>query len=149
MRIAIFPGSFDPYTIGHADIVKRALPLFDKIIIAIGINTQKKNLMTVEERVSKIASYYADDDRIEVCSYSSLTVDLAAEKKADFIVRGVRSAADFEYERTIAEANRRIAGIETVILYASPEYEYISSSLVRELSAFGKDVSKYLPQKNI
>ncbi len=147
MNIAIFPGSFDPFTIGHASIVRRALPLFDKLVIAVGINTGKASRQSLSDRVEAIASLYRDDPRVEVRVYDTLTVDFAASVGARFIVRGVRSAVDFEYERNMAEINRRMSGVETVILCADPEIAHVSSSLVRELEAFGKDVSAYLPKR--
>ena len=145
-RIAIFPGSFDPYTIGHASIVERALPLFDKIIIAVGINRYKTPFFTDEERVNAIAQLYADEPKIQVISYDSLTVDAARQYGAQFILRGVRLIQDFEYEKNIAEVNRNISGLETVLLYTLPEYGYISSSIVRELIGYGRDVSALLPR---
>lgn len=145
MNIALFPGSFDPFTVGHADIVRRALPLFDRLIIAVGINPSKHGEQTAVQRVESIASLYRKEPRIEVRSYSSLTVDFASECGARYIVRGVRSPIDFEYERNMADVNRRLSGVETVILCADPALAYISSSLVRELEAFGRDVSEYLP----
>ena len=145
MNIALFHGSFDPFTVGHADIVRRALPLFDRLIIAVGINPSKHGEQTAVQRVESIASLYRKEPRIEVRSYSSLTVDFASECGARYIVRGVRSPIDFEYERNMAEVNRRLSGVETVILCADPALAHISSSLVRELEAFGRDVSGYLP----
>ncbi len=145
MNIALFPGSFDPFTVGHADIVRRALPLFDRLIIAVGINPSKHGEQTAVQRVESIATLYRKEPRIEVRSYSSLTVDFASECGARYIVRGVRSPIDFEYERNMAEVNRRLSGVETVILCADPALAHISSSLVRELEAFGRDVSEYLP----
>ena len=144
-RIAVFPGSFDPFTVGHASIVRRALPLFDKIIIAVGINEAKKTLLPVDERVAAIRKVYAAEPKVAVESYSTLTIDFAKAKGAHFILRGLRSVRDFEYERDIAEMNSRISGIETVLLFTEHQYACISSSAVRELIAFGKDVSNYLP----
>ena len=144
-RIAVFSGSFDPFTVGHASIVRRALPLFDKIIIAVGINEAKKTLLPVDERVAAIRKVYAAEPKVEVESYSTLTIDFAKAKGAHFILRGLRSVRDFEYERDIAEMNSRISGIETVLLFTEHQYACISSSAVRELIAFGKDVSNYLP----
>ena len=144
-RIAVFPGRFDPFTVGHASIVRRALPLFDKIIIAVGINEAKKTLLPVDERVAAIRKVYAAEPKVEVESYSTLTIDFAKAKGAHFILRGLRSVRDFEYERDIAEMNSRISGIETVLLFTEHQYACISSSAVRELIAFGKDVSNYLP----
>lgn len=143
-RIAIFPGSFDPMTIGHIALIKKALPLFDKIIVAIGINTVKKSFQPLEERLARIRRALSGMPQVEVEAYDCLTTDLCRQKGAKFILRGVRSNADFEYERNIADINRTVApDIETVILLADPEMAVISSSMVRELAAFGKDVSKW------
>lgn len=145
-RIAIFPGSFDPYTIGHASIVDRALPLFDKIVVAIGVNRNKRSFLTEEQRIRMIADLYADEPRVEVISYDGLTVDAARECGARFLLRGVRMIQDFEYEKNLAEVNRSISGLETVLLYTLPEYGHISSSIVRELISYGRDVSALLPK---
>lgn len=144
-RIALFPGSFDPFTRGHQAIVERALPLFDKLVIAIGVNRAKKGWMPVEERLEKLRALYANEPRVEVIAYETLTMDLAAEYGAKYVLRGVRSMADFEYERTIADANRKIGGLETIFLISDSDTAHISSSLVRELAAFGHDVSDLLP----
>jgi pantetheine-phosphate adenylyltransferase len=144
-RIALFPGSFDPFTRGHQAIVERALPLFDKLVIAIGVNRAKKGWMPVEERLEKLRALYASEPRVEVIAYETLTMDLAAEYGAKYVLRGVRSMADFEYERTIADANRKIGGLETIFLISDTDTAHISSSLVRELAAFGHDVSDLLP----
>ncbi len=146
MKTAIFPGSFDPFTIGHADIVTRALPLFDKIIIAIGVNIQKQPLFPLEERINQINRAFGNEPKVEVISYNGLTADLAKEHNATSILRGVRCVADFEYERNMAEANKAITGIETILLYTSPQYAYISSTLVRDLYTHGKDITAFLPQ---
>lgn len=145
-RIAIFPGSFDPYTIGHASIVDRALPLFDKIVVAIGVNRNKRSFLTEEQRMRMIADLYADEPKVEVISYDGLTVDAARECGARFLLRGVRMIQDFEYEKNLAEVNRSISGLETVLLYTLPEYGHISSSIVRELISYGRDVSALLPK---
>lgn len=145
-RIAIFPGSFDPYTIGHASIVDRALPLFDKIVVAIGANRNKRSFLTEEQRIRMIADLYADEPKVEVISYDGLTVDAAHECGARFLLRGVRMIQDFEYEKNLAEVNRSISGLETVLLYTLPEYGHISSSIVRELISYGRDVSALLPK---
>lgn len=145
-RIAIFPGSFDPYTIGHASIVDRALPLFDKIVVAIGVNRNKRSFLTEEQRIRMIADLYADEPNVEVISYDGLTVDAARECGARFLLRGVRMIQDFEYEKNLAEVNRSISGLETVLLYTLPEYGHISSSIVRELISYGRDVSALLPK---
>lgn len=144
-RIALFPGSFDPFTIGHQSLVKRGLALADRIIIAIGINENKQSCFPLEERLTVIRSLFQDDPRIEVITYHTLTTDLAEKTGAQFILRGIRSVIDFEYEKTIADINRTLTGIETVFLLAEPQYAHISSSAVRELLHFGKDVSAFLP----
>lgn len=144
-KTAIFPGSFDPFTVGHASIVERGLPLFDEIVIGVGINENKRALYTPEERVHAIAELYAGEPRIRVVAYDDLTIDLARREGAGFILRGLRSVKDFEYERDIANMNQRLSGIETVLLFTEPHYSSISSSVVRELIAFGKDVTDFLP----
>ncbi len=148
MKTGIFTGSFDPFTVGHDDIVRRALPLFDRIVIGVGYNERKKTMLTPDERVAAIATLYAGEPRIEVRSYSDLTVDFARREQAGFIIKGVRSVKDFEYEREQADINRRIGGVETVLLYAAPQFESVSSSMVRELMHFGRDVSEFLPIGN-
>ena len=145
-RVALFPGSFDPFTRGHESIVKRALPLFDKFVIAIGVNADKHAFLTMEQRKEWIERVFKDDSRVEVITYSGLTVDVAREVGAQFIVRGVRLIQDFENEKHLAEVNRDLTGIETILLYTLPEYSHISSSIVRELYRFGQDVSAYLPE---
>lgn len=145
MRIGLFVGSFDPYTIGHDSIVKRALPLFDKIVIGVGFNERKKYMQTTETRVANIISIYAGEPKIEVKQYNDLTVDFARREGAEFIIKGVRSVKDFEYEREQADINRQLTGIETVLLFAEAGMESISSSVVRELTHFGKDVRNFIP----
>ena len=145
MRKGLFPGSFDPFTLGHADIVERALELFDEVVIAVGYNEQKSGWMPVEERVAAIKKLYVDEPRIKVESYTGLTVDFAQAKGISAIVRGVRTTKDFEFEMQLADMNRRLTGIETILLPASPELASLSSSLVRELAHFGHDVSAFLP----
>lgn len=146
MRTAIFPGSFDPFTIGHQSLVSRGLMIVDKIIISIGINEHKKYCFPLEKRLEAIHKLYQNDHRIEVLSYDELTTDLAVRTGAQFILRGIRSSIDFEYEKTIADVNRSLTGIETLFLLAEPQYAHISSSVVRELLHFGKDISQFLPQ---
>ena len=146
MRIAIFPGSFDPFTIGHASIVRRGLEIFDKIVIGVGYNTNKRSFLTPEERVAAIEKVYASEARVKVVAYDDLTADLARREQARFVLRGIRSVKDFEYERDIAGINHRLSGVETVLLFSEPHYADISSTIVRELLAFGKDVSEFLPQ---
>lgn len=143
--VLLFPGTFDPFTIGHASIVERALPLCDSLVIAIGFNPSKCTADSVEQRVSHIAALYASEPRVKVISYEGLTVDACRREGAGWMLRGVRSVADFEYERNLADINRAISGVETLLLYSLPQLSYISSSMVRELAAHGHDVSKYLP----
>lgn len=142
---AIFPGTFDPFTIGHHSLVKRSLALVDEIVIAIGYNDSKKSYFSLEDRLSMIRSLYKDDARISVESYNNLTVDYAKTVGANFIVRGIRSVNDFEYEKTIADMNRKISGIETFILFTEPKLTHVSSTIVRELLRFGHDVSEFVP----
>ncbi|MDR2684820.1 MAG: pantetheine-phosphate adenylyltransferase [Prevotellaceae bacterium] len=146
MATAIFPGSFDPFTVGHADIVKRSAAIFDKVIIGIGINSSKNALYSAEKRLETIQNLYKNEVKIEAKIFEGLSVDFAKKNGAKFIVRAVRSTADFEYERTLAEINRSIYGIETVILFANPALAHISSSIVRELISYGKNVEKFLPK---
>lgn len=146
MKTALFPGSFDPFSLGHQNIVERGLQIFDHIVIGIGHNIQKKSLYSEEERQEQIEKIFAGNKRISVAIYDTLTVDFAKAVGADFILRGVRTTQDFEYEQKIAEANRILTNVETVILLAEPETKEISSSLIRELKSFGKDVSDYLPK---
>ena len=147
MRIALFAGSFNPFTIGHKSVVDRALPLFDRIIIAIGVNSEKDDTDAddLARRIRTIATLYADEPAVEVYTYEGLTVDFAREMGAGFLLRGVRTVQDFEYERSLADVNRRISGLETVLLYTLPEHSSVSSSVVRELMYYGVDVSEYLP----
>ena len=147
MSIAIFPGTFDTFTIGHDALVLRALSIADELYIAIGINTEKRTMLTLEERMERIATLYENEPRIHVVSYEGLTTDFAQSIGAKFIIRGVRSTIDFEYERNIADINRMLTGIDTILLISEPEYAAISSSMVRELAHFGKDISKYLPTR--
>lgn len=146
-RIGIFVGSFDPFTIGHDSIVRRALPLFDRLVIGVGVNEKKRYMLTAEERVETIRGLYDGEKKITVEQYSDLTVDFAQRHGAQFIVKGVRSVKDFEFEREQADINRRLTGIETVVLYALPGMDSVSSSVVRELKNFGRDVDSFLPKK--
>lgn len=140
MRRALFAGSFNPFTIGHADIVERGLALFDEVVIAIGDN-QDKPSVDIDVRVQTIRDIYKDDARVRVEVYHTLTVDYAKQIGACALLRGVRTIVDFEYERQMADANRALAGIETVVLFTRPELGYVSSSLVRDLKKHGADVS--------
>lgn len=142
---AVFTGSFDPFTIGHDDIVRRALALFDSIVIGVVEgNVHKEHSASAEERRTAIAAIYAQEPRVEVKVYKDLTVDFAQREGTKFIIKGVRSVKDFEYEREMAEMNRSLNGTETILLPATPALAHISSSLVRELQHYGKDVTKYL-----
>lgn len=146
-RVAIFPGSFDPFTRGHEAIVAEALRMFDKVIVAIGHNSAKRGLLTPEARKRLIEQIYNGDARVEVTTYSTLTGDEARRVGATTIIRSVRNATDFDYERTMDHANREIfPELRTIIVIAPAEVEHISSSLVRELRAFGHDTSTLLPQ---
>ena len=145
MKTGIFVGSFDPFTIGHLSIARGALPLCDKLVRGVGVNERKTYLHTTEERIEAITRLFADEPAVEVRSYSGLTVDFAHSVEAGFIVKGVRSMKDFEYEREQADINREIGGVETVLLFAEPQLAHISSSMVRELTHFGKDPAPYLP----
>ncbi|MCO5233898.1 MAG: pantetheine-phosphate adenylyltransferase [Chitinophagales bacterium] len=146
-KIAIFPGSFDPITNGHIDIVERALPLFDEIIIAIGVNTQKKYLFPLEDRVSWIKTVFQNEPKIKVEHYSGLTINYCKQKQAQYILRGIRSSADFEYEKTIAHLNHTMQpNIETILILSKAELSSVSSTIVREIILGHGDVSKFIPQ---
>ena len=145
-RVALFPGTFDPFTRGHHSVVQRALSMFDEVVVAIGVNALKRPMFTVEERIAMLNGLYAHEPRVKVVSYSGLTVDVAREHGAQFMLRGVRSVIDFEYERSIADVNREISGLETVMLFTEPMYAHISSSVVRELIGYAKDVTSFLPE---
>ena len=145
-KTALFVGSFDPFTIGHDNIVRRALTLVDRLVIGVGINENKKYTQPTDKRIKAIAQLYADEPRITVRGYSCLTIDLAREESAQFVVKGVRSVKDFEYEREQADINRQLSGLETLLLCADPQLASVSSSMVRELARYGQDVSIFLPQ---
>jgi len=142
----LFPGSFDPFTIGHANVVGRALALGGEIVIAVTGDSVSKSLTPAGERVAAIRRLYAEEPRVSVIAYQGLTVDTAREEGADFILKGVRSVKDYEFERAQAEINRRLSGIETLLLPADPALAEISSTVVRELRHYGKDVSEFLPK---
>jgi pantetheine-phosphate adenylyltransferase len=146
-RIALFPGSFDPFTIGHESIVRRALPLFDKIIIAIGYNTLKKTLLSVENRERMIKDVFSKEKKIEVAKFQGLTVDFCKTVGAKYLLRGLRTAADFEYERAIGQMNKAMKPeIESVFFLTSPEYTPVNSTIVRDIIIYGGDASKFLPK---
>lgn len=146
MRKAIFPGTFDPFTVGHYSVVRRALTFMDEVVIGIGINESKRTWFPTEKRVEMIRNLFADEPRIKVEAYSGLTIDFARQCGAQFIVRGIRTVRDFEYEETIADINRKLAGIETILLFTEPEFTSVSSTIVRELLQFGKDVTPFIPE---
>ncbi len=148
IKKAIFPGSFDPFTIGHESIVTRGLPLFDEIIIAIGYNSAKKSFISLENRIKLIECTFKGIEKISVESYSGLTINYCKKNNINFILRGLRTASDFEYERAIAQMNHFMSGkIETVFLLTEAEHTPISSTVVREILRYDGDVSKFLPNK--
>lgn len=147
VKIALFAGSFDPFTRGHEAVVDAALRIFDEVVIGVGENISKKNLLSLEQRCSLIADLYKEEERVRVLSYNTLTGDFAREVGATALVRGVRSTVDFEFERTIEATNRQLFPELTTVLLPTPvEYMHISSSLVRELLTFGRDVKELMPQ---
>ena len=146
MRKAIFPGTFDPFTIGHYSVVERALTFMDEVIIGIGINENKNTYFPLDKREQMIRDYYRNEPRVMVQAYDSLTIDFAKQVDANLIIRGIRTVKDFEYEETIADINRKLTGIETILLFTEPELTCVSSTIVRELLQFGKDISMFLPE---
>lgn len=147
LKIAVFPGSFDPFTVGHQDIVQRALPMYDKIIIAIGYNSNKNGFFTLEDRTKWIKKAFENESKVEVSSYQGLTVDYCNKVGANFILRGLRTASDFEYERAIAQMNKKMHDhIESVFLLTAPEHTPISSTIVRDILRHGGDASEFLPK---
>lgn len=146
MRRALFPGSFDPFTLGHYDIIKRGVHLFDEIVVAIGINASKKYMFSLEERKLFIENSFQNQSKVKVVTYKGLTVDFCKEIKAQFILRGLRNPADFEFEKAIAHTNRKLSRIETVFLLTAAETSYISSSIVRDVIRNGGDYTKLVPE---
>lgn len=146
-KIAVFPGSFDPITTGHAELVRRALPLFDKIIVAIGVNSQKQTLFTLEQRIEWIKAVFADEPRVEVDWFENLTAHYCTRIGARYLLRGLRNASDFDYEKTISQLNHIVGGgLETIFLISDPAYSHISSTIVREIIKGGGDASPFLPK---
>lgn len=145
-KVAVFPGSFDPITKGHENIIKRAIPLFDKIIVAIGENTEKKSYFPIQDRVKWIEKVFAEDEKVIVEKYSGLTVGFCKQKKAGYLLRGLRTSADFEFERSIGQINKKLyPEIETVFMLTMPEFTPINSSIVRDVHRHGGDVLKFVP----
>lgn len=144
-KTAIFPGSFDPFTKGHHDIVMRGLSFFDKIIIAIGYNSQKKRYFDVEKMLAHVQETFHSYDNVEVIVYNELTASLAKRLGADYILRGLRNTTDFEYENSISQINRHLNGVETVFLITSPGLAHISSTIIREVHKYGGNVNEFLP----
>ena len=147
-RVALFPGSFDPFTIGHESIVRRALPLFDRIIIAVGYNTNKQGFFPLEDRLRWISDVFSGEEKIEIDTYDGLTIEFCKAKGANYILRGIRTSSDFEYERAIAQMNRAMnSGVESVFLLTLPEYTHVASAIVRDIILHGGDASMFLPEK--
>lgn len=147
-NIAVFPGSFDPITTGHVDLVKRAIPLFDKIIVAIGVNSQKKSLFSLDQRLEWLEIVFAKEESVSVANFEGLTVNFCEKQNANFLLRGLRYASDFDYEKTISQLNRTIGNnIETVFLISLPQYSHISSTIVREIIKGNGDASHFVPKE--
>jgi pantetheine-phosphate adenylyltransferase len=147
MRLCLFPGTFDPVTLGHVDIINRAVPLFDKIIVGIGLNTSKAPMFSAEQRLQWVKEIYKDEERVEGAIYEGLTVDFCKRIDARFILRGIRYVSDFEYEKTIADANRTLdKSIETIFLTGEPKYTSVASTIVRDIIRNGGDASLFLPE---
>ena len=146
-KIALFPGSFDPITIGHESIIKRALPLFDEIIVAVGVNSTKNSFFPLEKREAWIKKVFVGEAKVKVMNYSGLTVDLCKKVGANYILRGLRTSADFEFERTIAQMNKAMVNeIETIFILTTPELSAINSTIIRDIIKHGGDVSRFVPQ---
>jgi pantetheine-phosphate adenylyltransferase len=150
MKTALFPGSFDPITIAHVDILKRSLPLFDKVVVGIGLNSSKQSFLSAEQREEIVKTVFKDYSNIEVQLYEGLTVDFCRKINAQYMIRGVRSVADFEYEKAIAQINQTMMPeMETIIILSKPEYSAISSTIVRDILRYHGDVSKFLPKESL
>ena len=146
MKTALFPGTFDPFTLGHASVVRRGLALFDRIVIAIGVNDAKQTFFSMEERLEQVRACYTREPRVEVCTYGGMTVECAREHDAVAILRGVRSLTDFEYERLLSDINLKISGIDTVCVFTEPELASIQSNVVRDLLKHHQDVQAFVPE---
>ncbi|KPL15278.1 MAG: phosphopantetheine adenylyltransferase [Bacteroides sp. SM23_62] len=146
-KIAIFPGSFDPFTIGHESVITRAMPLFDEIIVAIGTNTNKQAYFSMEQRMQMIREVFSDNEQVKVESYKGLTVEFCRQKGARYLLRGLRTAADFEYERAIAQTNKAMyPELESVFLLTLPEHNHITSTIIRDIIRLGGDASQFVPK---
>ncbi|MBI9062260.1 MAG: pantetheine-phosphate adenylyltransferase [Marinilabiliaceae bacterium] len=146
-KLAIFPGSFDPFTVGHEDVVKRGLSLFESIVIAVGYNANKRDYFPLDDRMQWIRDVFANDPRIRVEKYEGLTVDFAKEIGASHILRGIRTSADFEYERAIAQVNKAMSNIDSVFLLTTPEHTPVNSTIIRDILKHGGDASMFLPEQ--
>ena len=147
MKIAVFPGSFDPITTGHVELVRRAVPLFDKIVVAVGVNSQKKYLYSLEQRLAWLETVFADEPKVSVDSFEGLTAHFCTKIDARYLLRGLRNASDFDYEKTISQLNEIVGeGLETVFLISQPAYSHISSTIVREIIKGGGDARPFLPE---
>ncbi|MFQ5447486.1 MAG: pantetheine-phosphate adenylyltransferase [Saprospiraceae bacterium] len=147
MKIAVFPGSFDPITIGHVDLVNRALPLFDKVVVAVGVNSQKKTLFSLEQRLSWLNKVFEGIPEVEISHFTGLTAHFCTQAGAKYLLRGLRNASDFDYEKTISQLNHIVGdSLETVFLISQPEYSHISSTIVREIIKGGGDASPFVPE---
>lgn len=146
MKTAVFPGSFDPITRGHEELVKRAIPLFDRIVVAVGINSQKRYLFSLEQRMEWLRQVFADQPKVKVDSFEGLTAHYCQKIEAQYLLRGLRNASDFDYEKTISQLNEIVGeGLETIFLISQPAYSHISSTIVREIIKGGGDASPFLP----
>lgn len=148
-KIAVFPGSFDPFTKGHEEIVNRSLEVFDKVIIAVGENSQKKYLFSSESRLKQIKSIFSDPNKVEIKQFDGLTVDFVNDQKANVILRGLRNSSDFVFERSIAQMNQKLKSVDTYFLMATPEFAPISSSIVREINKNGGDISEFVTNAHL
>lgn len=146
-KIVVYPGSFDPITLGHESVIRRAMPLFDKIIVAIGQNNDKRNLFPIEKRIQWIKAIFKDEPKIEVQTYKGLTVNYCNEIGANFLLRGLRTSADFEFERSVGQINKKMGHIDTIFILAEPEYTPLQSSIVRDIFIHGGDVSPFISNK--